>query len=115
MTPKLLGITPGVILVLTLLITFGQAGPRRSRWRNGNGFYQRGLREEYRTYPGNSGWGAAGGKCGYESCPEIKKDMLNVHLVPHTHDDVGWLKTVDQYYYGSGFFEPKVSMLSAVT
>ncbi|MCI4393430.1 hypothetical protein PGIGA_G00157410 [Pangasianodon gigas] len=38
--------------------------------------------------------------CGYKSCPLTKPSMLNVHLVPHTHDDVGWLKTVDQYYYG---------------
>jgi hypothetical protein len=26
---------------------------------------------------------------------------LNVHIIPHTHDDVGWLFTMDQYYSGS--------------
>lgn len=26
---------------------------------------------------------------------------LNVHVTCHTHDDVGWLKTVDQYLYGA--------------
>ena len=28
------------------------------------------------------------------------KDKVNVHLVAHTHDDVGWKKTIDEYYYG---------------
>ena len=41
------------------------------------------------------------GACGYDTCPKTKPGMLNVHLVPHTHDDTGWLKTVDEYYYGS--------------
>lgn len=26
--------------------------------------------------------------------------MLEIHLIPHSHDDVGWLKTVDEYFYG---------------
>ncbi|XP_049563066.1 lysosomal alpha-mannosidase isoform X1 [Orcinus orca] len=42
-----------------------------------------------------SAWAA-----GYQTCPKVEPDMLNVHLVAHTHDDVGWLKTVDQYFYG---------------
>ncbi|XP_015589369.1 lysosomal alpha-mannosidase isoform X1 [Cephus cinctus] len=39
--------------------------------------------------------------CGYQTCPKVDSEKLNIHLVPHTHDDVGWLKTVDQYYFGS--------------
>ncbi|XP_046734854.1 lysosomal alpha-mannosidase isoform X2 [Diprion similis] len=38
--------------------------------------------------------------CGYQACPKLSQHKLNIHLIPHTHDDVGWLKTVDQYYWG---------------
>ncbi|KAJ6668062.1 hypothetical protein lerEdw1_016383 [Lerista edwardsae] len=43
---------------------------------------------------------AAEATCGYQSCPATKPDMLNIHLIPHTHNDLGWLKTVDQYFFG---------------
>lgn len=37
----------------------------------------------------------------FETGAGVLQGKLNVHLVAHSHDDVGWLKTVDQYFIGS--------------
>jgi lysosomal alpha-mannosidase len=53
-----------------------------------------------------SGWSSARvvdstpNSCGYDACRKLDPNMINIHLVPHSHCDVGWLKTVDQYFYG---------------
>ena len=31
--------------------------------------------------------------------PTIQSEKLRIHVIPHSHDDVGWLKTMDEYYY----------------
>ncbi|KAL3318581.1 hypothetical protein Ciccas_002755 [Cichlidogyrus casuarinus] len=55
-------------------------------------------------------------KCGYDSCPDSESwigqraDTKVIHLVAHTHDDVGWLKTVDQYYYGTKSYIQRASV-----
>jgi len=32
---------------------------------------------------------------------EVEANPLYIHLIPHTHDDIGYIKTLDQYYYDS--------------
>jgi hypothetical protein len=33
-------------------------------------------------------------------CAEAKYP-LTIHVVPHSHDDIGWQKTIDEYFDGS--------------
>ncbi len=37
-------------------------------------------------------------ECGYSLCHKTDPKKLNIHLIPHSHDDVGWLQTPDGYY-----------------
>ena len=36
---------------------------------------------------------------GVEAAPQSSEDIIVAHLVPHSHDDPGWLRTVDEYHY----------------
>ncbi|KAK7501313.1 hypothetical protein BaRGS_00007438, partial [Batillaria attramentaria] len=41
--------------------------------------------------------------CPRKTCPGVREGMLNVHLIPHSHVDVGWVSTADEYYTGKAW------------
>lgn len=83
-----------VFLTLTLILLVAQV---KSATLDYNVLYNQRTQNQNRSPAANANESV----CGYESCPRTSPDKINVHLIAHTHDDVGWLKTVDQYYYGT--------------
>lgn len=38
---------------------------------------------------------------GWKPKKDKPDEIVQVHVIPHTHDDVGWKKTVDSYFTGT--------------
>ena len=56
----------------------------------------------YKLYPGIQEYKETVKCKSYDDiCPKLNPDKeIHVHIVPHSHDDMGWLKNIDEYYYG---------------
>ncbi|KAJ8939538.1 hypothetical protein NQ314_011105 [Rhamnusium bicolor] len=38
-------------------------------------------------------------RCGYQSCPVIDPEKLNVHLIAHSYNSLGWTSTAETLFY----------------
>ena len=47
---------------------------------------------------GSSGKGLCGSGCSWANDSFVDSRKIRVHIVAHTHDDPGWIKTADQYF-----------------
>jgi lysosomal alpha-mannosidase len=59
------------------------------------------VRDERRMQELQQSHRAAPGAAGAAAAAAVGGEHLTIHVIAHTHDDVGWLKTVDEYYYGA--------------
>lgn len=41
--------------------------------------------------------------CAYKHCSKLRDDVINVHVICHTHLDPGWLNSVDGYFFGINY------------
>lgn len=51
----------------------------------------------------------------YWNCNLGKPDHINIHVISHSHNDLGWVKTVLEYYNGSRhFYDPSVKAILGI-
>lgn len=47
--------------------------------------------------------------------PRVNQNKnLTVHMIPHTHDDVGWLKTYTDYFTGQSWADRNPSSVEDI-
>ncbi|CAI5530291.1 unnamed protein product [Closterium sp. Naga37s-1] len=70
--------------------------------------YMNSANQSVSQHVGNPDWlassasiGAATDEIRYNTDAEPVESKLNVHLVAHSHDDLGWTSTIDKYYVSS--------------
>jgi hypothetical protein len=42
--------------------------------------------------------------------PNQDTEQLTIHIIPNSHDDVGWTKTVEEYFTGANGFNSHASV-----
>lgn len=46
---------------------------------------------------------------------EHQEQMVTVHMVPHSHEDIGWCKSADEYFTGANAAAQHASVRSILT